>query len=228
MKYDAMDEQRAYEKTKKEFLDQSLSEFSSELKKEFVEDLKQDFHDEHNQKAYSPTSEVLEKTMYFKKHKLMTSFTKQWTKNEEQQLLELIKVLGPNWCSISKFLTHKPTDEISNHCYNLLKWTGYMISINIEANDVSLKEKLNNANVKFVEIMNPLKSDKEELLELVDAALYLVNEEGEKFIDSTKSKKNNSEQMKSEDSFQAKRFNFDLFTSNINNEDSSEDSSDES
>ena len=103
-----------------------------------------------------------------------------------------------------------------------------MISINIEANDVSLKEKLNNANVKFVEIMNPLKSDKEELLELVDAALYLVNEEGEKFIDSTKSKKNDSEQMKSEDSFQAKRFNFDLFTSNINNEDSSEDSSDES
>ena len=102
-----------------------------------------------------------------------------------------------------------------------------MINQNVEVNNWSLKEKLSYKNIKFVDILNPHKADKEELLELVDAALYLVNDKSNIFTDSKNPKKNSTQHVKNEEPGGAKRFNFDLFTNDFDKDESSEESSDE-
>ena len=226
MKNDLMDSKTSIEKTKSEPLNSSLNQISSRVKKENNEDSKQDYSNKPNLNDYSSTSEFLGKFEYFKKYNLTTSLTTLWTQNEEQQLLELVKVLGIDWSSISKFVTNKPTDEIRAHCYSLLKWTGYWINEDIERDNQSFKKVLNHENIKYTKLEDPHMADDKELLELVEAALYLVDEGYKKFFDSPE--KNIAEQVKNEDTLQINRFNFDLFANGINKDELSEESSDDS
>ena len=96
----------------------------------------------------------------------------EWSKNEDEQLFELLFSLKTDWNSISRFIKHRSAESIHNHYINTLKWAAYEMKkdYDFKLNKLS---KLFPQNELYIE--NPITECEDKLETLLPVAAYLLN-----------------------------------------------------